>query len=37
MEGCTGSRQYVVWEDGMRTFPCSKGCECIADHVEKIR
>lgn len=36
MEGCTGRRQYVVWEDGMRTFPCSKGCECIADHVEKI-
>lgn len=36
MEGCTGMRQYVVWEDGKRTFPCSKGCEYVADHVEKI-
>ena len=25
MEGCTGRRMYVRWDDGVVTFPCSKG------------
>lgn len=26
MEGCTGVRMYVIWEDGKSSRPCSKGC-----------
>lgn len=26
LEGCTGVRLYVTWEDGNKTRPCSKGC-----------
>lgn len=26
MEGCTGVRLNVLWKDGHRTRPCSKGC-----------
>lgn len=36
MEGCTGHRQYVVWEDGTRTYPCTKGCSGVADYIEQI-
>ena len=36
MEGCTGRRQYVRWEDGSVTFPCTKGCTCIATGIEAI-
>ena len=36
MEGCTGHRQYVRWEDGTYTYPCSKGCSGVADGVEMI-
>ena len=25
MEGCNGLRLVVKWEDGTRTFPCTKG------------
>jgi hypothetical protein len=25
LEGCTGARLHVRWQDGKRTYPCSKG------------
>ncbi len=25
MDGCTGVRVCVKWDDGTRTFPCTKG------------
>lgn len=30
MEGCTGMRIHVKWEDGRHTYPCSKGCVQIS-------
>lgn len=27
MEGCLGRKIGVLWEDGKRTYPCSKGME----------
>jgi len=36
MEGCTGMRMHVRWNNGSRSYPCSKGCECIASGLEKI-
>lgn len=36
MAGCTGRRFSVKWEDGKRTFPCSKGLEVIDDRTAKI-
>lgn len=36
MEGCTGMRMHVRWDDGSTTYPCSKGCECVAPHLLKI-
>ena len=36
MEGCTGMCQHVRWSDGKSTFPCSKGCDTVRKHVEKI-
>jgi hypothetical protein len=29
MEGCNGKRISVLWEDGKRTRPCSKGMEWL--------
>ena len=29
MEGCTGQRLGVRWEDGKITFPCTKGMKTL--------
>ena len=31
MEGCTGRRLVVKWEDGKITYPCTKGMEYKGD------
>lgn len=36
MEGCTGMRMHVVWPDGRHTYPCSKGCTRLEEHLWKI-
>ena len=36
MEGCTGHRMYVRWEDGKHTYPCSKGCEAVDTGIYQI-
>lgn len=28
-EGCPGHRIHVVWPDGKKTFPCSRGCKTV--------
>lgn len=37
MEGCTGHRIHVKWEDGRSTYPCSKGCKQINEHTYQIQ
>lgn len=32
LEGCTGERIHVQWEDGKHTYPCSKGCIQLDEH-----
>ena len=36
MEGCTGHRMHVKWDDGSTTFPCSKGVKSINDALVQI-
>ncbi len=36
MEGCTGTRKSVRWQDGRLTYPCTKGLECVAENIDKI-
>lgn len=36
MEGCTGMRIHVRWPDGSSTYPCSKGCTQLGEHLWKI-
>jgi len=31
LEGCRGTRLHVRWQDGKRTYPCSKGCDLQKD------
>lgn len=36
MEGCTGWRMRVKWENGEVTCPCSKGCKTLDEHTLQI-
>jgi hypothetical protein len=36
LEGCTGVRVSVRWDDGHRTFPCSKGLTTRDDNTLQI-
>jgi hypothetical protein len=36
LEGCGGVRVSVRWDDGRRTFPCSKGLTTRADDALQI-
>ena len=36
MEGCNGVRMHVLWGNGRSTYPCSKGCNCIAPRTWQI-
>lgn len=36
MEGCTGHRVHVKWEDGTSTYPCTKGCSSISENTMQI-
>lgn len=36
LEGCTGTRMYVKWQDGTVTYPCTKGCAKLSAHHWKI-
>lgn len=36
LEGCTGTRMYVRWQDGAVTYPCTKGCAMLSAHHWKI-
>lgn len=36
LEGCTGNRVGVRWEDGTLTFPCTKGMKYLKNGDLKI-
>lgn len=36
MAGCTGMRMHVRWPDGCSTYPCTKGCTQLGEHLWKI-